>query len=60
MSAEDQEMYRTKKNEVYLSYIRKMEEDEILPGVKTFLAEAHEYMRKGIRLPLVLLARTLS
>lgn len=42
MSAEDQEMYCTKKNEVYLGYIRKMKEDEILPGVKTFLTEARK------------------
>lgn len=40
MSPEKQEEYRTRKNEIYLDYICKMKEDEILPGVKRFLEES--------------------
>ncbi len=49
MPEEEQEFYRTKKNEVYLSYILKMEEDEILPGVRKFLIDVK---KKGYRIAL--------
>ena len=49
MSEEDKEMYCTKKNAVYLEYIKKLREDEILPGVKDFLVHARE---KGYKLAL--------
>ncbi len=39
MSKEEQEFYCTKKNNVYLEYIKKMEADEILPGVSEFLSD---------------------
>lgn len=41
--------YATDKNELYRSYILKMEEDEILPGVKDFL---EELQHKGIKIAL--------
>lgn len=49
MSKEQQEFYCTKKNNVYLEYIKKMEADEILPGVSKFLTEARN---KGYKIAL--------
>lgn len=49
MSKEQQEFYCTKKNNVYLEYIKKMEADEILPGVSKFLTEAR---KKGYKIAL--------
>lgn len=45
MTMEEKESYCTLKNEQYLGYIKKLEKDEILPGVKTFLdaCRAKEY-----------------
>ena len=42
MDDEEKERCCTEKNELYLSYINKMQEDEILPGVKEFLRDARE------------------
>ena len=41
MTDEEKEFYCTKKNEVYLEYIYQLQEDEVLPGVRTFLETAH-------------------
>lgn len=42
MAKEEQKKYCERKNERYLSYIQKMEEDEILPGVREFLEDARK------------------
>jgi beta-phosphoglucomutase len=49
LTEQEQEFYRTKKNENYLDYILKMSEDEILPGVRNFLKEAK---KKGYQIAL--------
>ena len=49
MSQEEKEQYCEKKNEVYLTYIRKLEESEILPGVREFLEDVK---RKGYKIAL--------
>ena len=49
MAPEDVEVWCTKKNEIYLDYIRKLRVDEILPGVREFLEDAKE---KGYRISL--------
>ena len=49
MSEEEQEYYCTKKNDIYLSYIQQMKEDEILLGVKAFLSDAR---MKGYKIAL--------
>jgi beta-phosphoglucomutase len=49
MSKKEQEEFCSRKNEIYLEYIRKMKEDEILPGVKEFLTEAKQ---KGYKIAL--------
>lgn len=46
---EEREALCTEKNERYLSYIRKMEPEEILPGVRDFLTEAR---RQGYKIAL--------
>lgn len=40
MTNEEQAEYCHKKNNIYLEYVNKMTEDEILPGVKEFLVDA--------------------
>ena len=45
----EEERYCEEKNRIYLSYIRKMEKDAILPGVRNFL---HEAKREGYLLAL--------
>ncbi|MBS5884079.1 MAG: beta-phosphoglucomutase [Clostridium sp.] len=40
MTNEEQEEYCHRKNKIYLEYVNKMTEDEILPGVKEFLIDA--------------------
>lgn len=47
MSEEEKEKCCIKKNEHYLEYIRKMEKDEILPGVKEFITDAR---KKGYKI----------
>lgn len=42
MAKEEQKKYCERKNELYLSYIQKMEADEILPGVREFLEDARK------------------
>lgn len=42
MAKEEQKEYCERKNERYLSYIQKMEADEILPGVREFLEDARK------------------
>jgi len=49
MSQEEIEEWCTKKNDVYLTYIKKLEEDEILPGVRTFLEDVK---KKGYKISL--------
>lgn len=49
MIKNQQEEYCTRKNDIYLSYIKKLNEDEILPGVKEFLIDAKE---KGYKIAL--------
>lgn len=49
MSEEKKEAYCEKKNEVYLSYIKKLEDNEILPGVKDFLEDVK---KKGYKIAL--------
>ncbi len=39
ISEEEKIEYTERKNKVYLDYIRKMEKNEILPGVKSFIQE---------------------
>lgn len=48
-SPEEREALCTEKNQRYLSYIRKMEPEEILPGVRDFLTEAR---RQGYKIAL--------
>lgn len=40
MSDKEKEFYCTRKNELYVSYIRKLTKEEVLPGVATFLEAA--------------------
>lgn len=49
MTQEEIEEWCTKKNDVYLTYIKKLEEDEILPGVRTFLEDVK---KKGYKISL--------
>ena len=49
MDPQTHEEYCEKKNKIYLSYINKMGEDEILPGVKEFIIDAKE---KGYKIAL--------
>lgn len=42
MGKEKKEYYCQKKNKIYLSYINKLNENNILPGVKEFLEEARK------------------
>ncbi|MFW5632016.1 MAG: beta-phosphoglucomutase [Acetivibrio ethanolgignens] len=49
MSREEKEQYCEKKNEVYLTYIRKLKESEILPGIRAFLEDVKE---KGYKIAL--------
>lgn len=42
MSDKEKEEYCTRKNEIYLDYIRKMGKEEVLPGVKDFIMDARE------------------
>ncbi len=49
MTEEEKEEWCTKKNEVYLTYIRKLEENEILPGVRAFLEDVK---KKGYKISL--------
>lgn len=42
MSEEEVEKYCTLKNELYLKYINNLTEDEILPGVREFMADARK------------------
>ncbi|MGB8452797.1 MAG: beta-phosphoglucomutase [Anaerocolumna sp.] len=49
MSEEQKEKYCAKKNQVYLEYIYKLREEEILPGVNKFLRDARD---KGYKLAL--------
>jgi beta-phosphoglucomutase len=49
MNEMDQAYYCSKKNEIYLSYIMNMKEDEVLPGVREFL---HDAKRKDYKIAL--------
>jgi beta-phosphoglucomutase len=49
MSQQEKEDCCNRKNELYLTYIRKMSKDEVFPGVREFLVAAHE---KGYRIAL--------
>ncbi len=49
MSEEEKEKYCTKKNNIYLEYIDKLKEEEVLKGVKKFIADARE---KGYKIAL--------
>lgn len=40
MNETEKEYYCSRKNDIYLTYIRKMKEDEILPNVRRFLEDA--------------------
>lgn len=42
MTDEEKEFYCTKKNDIYVDYIKKLEKDEVLPGVRDFLVAARE------------------
>lgn len=42
MDQKEKEKYCDEKNKIYLEYIRKMREDEILPGVREFLKSARD------------------
>lgn len=42
MTDEEKEFYCTKKNDIYVDYIKKLEKDEVLPGVRDFLITARE------------------
>ncbi len=42
MPETEQKLYCEKKNDLYLSYITKMKENEILPGVREFLEDVRE------------------
>lgn len=46
---EEKRIFAAKKNELYVSFIEKMPADEILPGVREFLAELRDY---GIKISL--------
>lgn len=41
MSEAEKEVYCNRKNERYLSYIKRMPSSEVLPGVREFLTDAH-------------------
>lgn len=49
MSDEDKKSYCTRKNEIYLAYILKLDGNEILPGVREFLDHAK---KKGYKIAL--------
>ncbi|WP_320129671.1 beta-phosphoglucomutase [uncultured Sphaerochaeta sp.] len=49
MSKEEKEANCTKKNDLYVSYIKNLEKHEILPGVEAFLTDARE---KGYKIAL--------
>ncbi len=49
MAEDEKEAFCTKKNDVYLEYIYKLKEEEILPGVYRFLTDARE---KGYKIAL--------
>ena len=49
MDEEEKKRYCIQKNDIYLKYIRKMHEEEILPGVREFLKSARE---KGYKVAL--------
>ena len=49
MSQEEKEANCAKKNDIYVSYISKLDQSEILPGVREFLKEANE---KGYKIAL--------
>lgn len=49
MSKEEKNLYCEKKNEVYLTYINKLTQNDILPGVSDFLKQAK---RKGYKIAL--------
>lgn len=40
MSDEEKEFYCTKKNDLYVSFIKKLKKEEVLPGVRNFLEAA--------------------
>ena len=40
MSDEEKEFYCTKKNELYVSFIKELKKEEVLPGVRNFLEAA--------------------
>lgn len=42
MSEDEKQHYCTKKNDIYLSYIQKLEKNEVLPGVREFLIASQE------------------
>lgn len=42
MDQKEKEKYCDEKNKIYLEYIRRMHEDEILPGVREFLKSARD------------------
>ncbi len=42
LSEEEKEQCCRIKNDIYLQYIKKLKEEEVLPGVKNFLADARE------------------
>ena len=42
MTDEEKEFYCTKKNDIYVDYIKKLEKAEVLPGVRDFLITARE------------------
>ena len=42
MTDEEKKFYCTKKNDIYVDYIKKLEKDEVLPGVRDFLVSARE------------------
>ena len=49
MSEEEKIHYTTKKNDVYLSYINKLEKEELFPEVEEFLIDARD---KGYKIAL--------
>lgn len=42
MTQEEKEACCTRKNDIYVEYIRHLREDELFPGVREFFASAHE------------------
>ncbi len=46
MEQQEKEFYCDRKNKIYVEYIRKLDKDEILPGVEAFLKDARQ---KGYR-----------